>query len=354
MKHGPRPSMAGSADWTRRSSKGTEGSVVNDDQPQPPVPQLPDYRDRASLGVTSTSIGVSPKSQTRFKINQTRKQAETESVSSSANQLQLHLSTSSSAISPLPRSMRKVSPGIMSRATVFLDRGAGESSSSGQSTVPSSRRPSPAELTTAPTSLEPSDDDETGPSSPCPSPCAVPLSEITKSNPTSTPVKAPNAPVGEEQLAKGRELAELKCELERNAIILRTLVDKLREQDEDDEALRNDVDMAVEHGTPRSRVVSSRGTPRDGSSRVKVAIDVELQVTGLQTRSPKTSTPTTMSRSAASPSSLRTRVSRREEVDVLSEVPIPSPLRARPPRQLGTDRVQTGSPRSRVQRDVVA
>ena len=253
LKHGPRPSMAGSADWTRRSSKGTctEGSVVNDDESQPPVPQvpqlpqLPECRDRASLELsssTSTSIGVSPKPQSKFKINHpdTVPSVRSERSSLSVSTSQLHPSNStstSSVISSLPRPMRKVSPGIMSRASALLDRTAAESSSSGQSTI-STRRASPAELTTAPTSLEPSDDDEGGPSSPCPSPSPRPVPGQSSEKLTTMPESVPKiatatanatATTDEDQLAKERELANLRCELERNAIILRALVDKLRD-----------------------------------------------------------------------------------------------------------------------------
>lgn len=388
LKHGPKPSMAGSADWTRRSSKGTctEGSVVNDDQDQPPVPQvprLPEYRDPASLGVstsastaTATSVGVSPKSKTRSMINHpsTFPSEKSERPSLSVSTSQLHLSTSnSSIISPLPRSMRKVSPGIMSRASALLDRSTGESSSSGQSAL-SRRGASPAEMTTAPTSLEPSDDDEGCPSpspSPSPSPCPAPAPESDESTTVANPIlktvtatATPNttADEDEDQLAKERELADLRCELERNAFILRTLVDKLREQDEEDEALRNEVDIAVENNTstPRSRVASAsaRGTPTprggDGCSRVKVAIDVELQLTPLQSqsRSPRvsasTSTPTASSRTVAKPpSSLRNRTplasARRD--DQGSDNPISTPLRSRVARQWTSDPVPAGSPR---------
>jgi hypothetical protein len=104
----------------------------------------------------------------------------------------------------------------------------------------------------------------------------------------------------------------------------------------------------VEHATPRSRVSSARGTPRDGASRVKVAIDVELQVTALQSRSPKLSTPTTVTRSVARPSSLRTRINRRgDDVNEASEALMSTPPRNRLHRQWTSDQIPVESPRGR-------
>lgn len=321
LRHGPRPSMAGSAEWMPVS---TEESV---DQTPVPVPPFQDQR--GSLGVIRpVPSGISPKTRTRFAINDfTPSKASAGPSSSSVNH------PVNSTISPPLSLMRKVSPGIMSRANALLDRNA-ESSSSGQS-LASRRVVSPA-MTTAPTSLEPSDE-EAGPLSP--TPCRTQVADQSTSLGTANACS---------ESVQERELAELKQALKRNEVVVLALINKLRgRMNEEDELQAESEDVADhhqhQHRTPRSRISSTRSTPRDNTARVAVAIDVELQVNNTHSRSPMTSTPI-QSRSVSRPSSLRRRATVNRHMAEETDDRVPTTPRNRLPRSRATAGARTGSP----------